>query len=82
MSIASLFGEPRTGIHSIRFLDLAIVDVALTAVAASLFTRYYATETSFLTSFVGWMLLSLVVHLLVGVDTRLVQLVKQLLVKR
>jgi hypothetical protein len=34
-------GEPRKGVHSVRVLDIAIVDVALTVVAAKLIAKHF-----------------------------------------
>lgn len=40
-SYSVIFGLPGKGVHSIRFLNLAIVDVGMTVLAAYLFHLYF-----------------------------------------
>jgi hypothetical protein len=38
---ANIFGEPKTGVHRYRFMDIAIVDVILTIIAGYLISKYF-----------------------------------------
>jgi hypothetical protein len=67
-----MFGDPNEGVHSIRFLNLAVVDVLSTLVVAlliSLIFKFDVLQTllSILTCFV----LGIIAHRLFCVDTAL-----------
>ena len=64
---ANAFGVPGTGVHSYRFLGLAIVDVALTVLVAALTT--YFSGLPFLLSFLDWFLLGETLHWFFGTPT-------------
>lgn len=57
--------EPRTGIHSIRICDVAIIDVILTFVAAVVIS-----PNNILSTFVVLILLSIIVHTVLGIKTK------------
>lgn len=57
--------EPRTGIHAIRVFDVAIIDVLFTIVAAFAISREH-----FLVVFIILLVLSVIVHSLLGIKTR------------
>jgi hypothetical protein len=59
------FSEPREGIHSLRILDIAIVDVFLTVIVALFISKKY-----FLSIFIALILLSIVMHTLLGIKTK------------
>ena len=55
-----IFGKPGTGLHSIRFMNLAIVDVIFTLLGAILFS--YITKISVYYTIPGIFLIGIVVH--------------------
>lgn len=64
------FFEPeRTGRHSIRLFDIAVFDVAVTALFAYIIAWYY--EISFIVVLVVFMILGIIVHRLFCVNTTL-----------
>lgn len=64
---ANVFGAPGKGVHAHRFMGVAVVDFALTVLAA-LLTSYY-TDVPLTLSLVGWLLAGLFAHWLFGVKT-------------
>lgn len=59
------FSKPGTGIHALRVFDVAIIDVLFTAIAAFAISRKH-----FLAVFVILIILSVIVHSLLGIKTR------------
>lgn len=64
-----VFGRERQGVHAYRVLDVAVVDVLLTAVVA-----LFVSRRRFMQVFLGLVLLSVPVHWLFCVDTTLTRL--------
>ena len=56
---------PREGIHSIRVFDVAIIDVIFTGIAA-----YIISKKNIISVFIILVLLSVVIHSLLGIKTR------------
>ena len=56
----NIFGKPGTGLHSIRFMNLAIVDVIFTLLGAILFS--YITKISVYYTIPSIFLIGIVVH--------------------
>lgn len=56
---------PRTGIHSVRVLDVAIIDVIGTAVIAAMISR-----KKFIEVFAILLVLSIFIHTILGIKTR------------
>jgi hypothetical protein len=71
----NFFGAPRTGAHAIRIpvLDIALVDTALTAVAAYWLSQQYGWSVE--KTFIGLFALGVAAHSAVGVKTGFLQLV-------
>lgn len=69
MSVSNIFGAPRTGVHAIRVFDVAVVDLALTVVAAYPISRYFGW--GFVPTAFGLVALSVPVHILFGVQTKM-----------
>ena len=72
----NLFGEVGTGAHSIRFMNIAIIDVIFTAILAKFLQKIHTTlrdnrkqPMSFLYYFISLLLLSIVAHRLFCVRT-------------
>ncbi len=63
----NLFGKVGTGAHSIRFMNIAIIDVILTAIIAKFLQKKY--NKKFLYYFILLLLLSIVAHRLFCVRT-------------
>lgn len=62
-----IFGEPRKGIHSIRFMDVAIIDFILTIVLAFLIS--YIFNIPFILILIILLILGVLLHYLFGVNT-------------
>lgn len=62
-----LFGEPKTGIHSVRFLDIAILDIIVTIIGAWIISKF--TKWDFWPVLIGFFLFGILVHKLLCVDT-------------
>ncbi len=67
---ANLFGKPNEGIHKYRIGPFALVDLLLTALAA-LILCYLMPIFNFLTAFICLMLIAIIIHKLLCVDTAL-----------
>ena len=66
-SYKNLFGAPDTGAHSIRFMGLAVVDVALTILAGLLIAWFFEWPTLYVVGAV--FLLGIFLHWLFCVRT-------------
>lgn len=62
---ANIFGKAKTGVHSIRLFDFAVVDTLLTVLAAYLTAQ--AFHIDFLLSFSIWFITGEVLHYIFGV---------------
>ncbi len=62
----NIFGEPNTGLHSIRLFNIAIVDVLFTILVAYLIAGYTGHFWTILT---GLFVLGIIMHRLFGVRT-------------
>jgi hypothetical protein len=62
-----IFGIEGQGLHSIRVFDIAVVDLGLTVIGAWLLSRFF--KVSFWWTFVGLMILGLILHRLFCVKT-------------
>ena len=63
----NFFGEPNTGAHRYRIFDIAIVDVALTILAAAIIAWFFGV--SFWVTLLILFLLGIIVHRLFCVRT-------------
>lgn len=68
-----IFGKEGEGVHSLRIFNIAIVDLALTFVAAYIIGFY--TKWSILLTFVVLMVLSVFVHKLFCVESTLTKMI-------
>lgn len=64
---ANIFGKPKTGVHSIRIFDLALVDIVLTIIAAYL--TAHSLKINFFLSLTVWFVAGEVLHYIFGVRT-------------
>lgn len=62
-----LFGIPKTGVHSYRFLNLAIADVIMTIIGAGLIS--YLFKISFVFTTISLFILGIILHRLFCVRT-------------
>jgi hypothetical protein len=60
-----MLSEPRSGIHSIRIFDIAIIDVILTLIAAFILSRKHIFAV-----FILLVLMSIIIHTILGIKTR------------
>lgn len=70
---ATLLGVRGQGVHSSRFLGLALNDIIATIVVAILTS--YALNISFFYSLFSWFLLGEVLHYVYGVNTAFLELI-------
>jgi hypothetical protein len=64
----NIFGKPNEGVHSIRFMNLAVIDVILTIMGGFFIARYYKLNI-YLTIFTLF-LLGIIAHRLFCVKTQ------------
>lgn len=69
----NIFGEPNKGIHAIRVADFAVVDILLT-ILASIFIKWIF-KVSLIYSLIALFLLSIVMHRLFCVRTKVDRLI-------
>lgn len=63
----SIFGDPNTGLHKIRFLNIAIIDLLLTILFAWLYSKYYHVD--FINIVVILILFGIICHYIFCVNT-------------
>ena len=61
-------GSPRTGIHSVRLFDLAVVDVIVSVLFAICVS--YVTKTRLVSSILFVFTLGIIVHRMLKIDTK------------
>lgn len=66
---STMFGEPRTGLHAYRIFDIAVVDLGATIATSYVISNYY--ETDFKRTSLSMILLGVVVHKILRIDTGL-----------
>ena len=64
-----VFGKPREGVHSYRFLGVAVVDVVMTLFAAVLLSLFLKTKLWKTTLFL--FILAIILHRMFCVNTRI-----------
>jgi hypothetical protein len=64
-----IFGKPKTGAHSYRLFNIAIVDTVLTICLAYVLKRYIFTNYHFVVVLIGCFLLGIFLHRLFCVRT-------------
>ena len=70
---ANLFGEPNTGLHSIRLFGIAVVDTMLTILGAYVIAKAY--KINFWYSLLGLFILGEVLHYLFGTNTAFLKMI-------
>jgi len=73
----NIFGEPGKGVHSYRIMNIAIVDLLLTIIAAYFIGRYF--KITFVKSFIYLFILSIILHFLFCVNTTITKIIFGLL---
>ena len=68
-----IFGKEKEGVHSYRFLDIAIVDTFLTFILSLAISYYFKVNLIFV--FVLLIILSLIIHYIFCVDTTLTKII-------
>jgi len=63
-----IFGQPGTGAHSYRIFDIAVVDVAMTVLAAYIISVYYKGMT-FAQITMSLFILAIIAHRIFCVET-------------
>ena len=62
-----ILGVPRTGLHSYRVFDTAVVDYILTILVSIVTT--YLTKIPLVVTTIIWLILGVILHILFGVET-------------
>jgi|SaaInlStandDraft_6_1057023.scaffolds.fasta_scaffold63919_3 hypothetical protein len=70
-----IFGVPKTGLHSYRLLDVAIIDYLMTIIAS--FMVSYITKIPVVLSTIGMFIMGILLHLLFGLDTNTIKYLRQ-----
>ena len=70
---ANIFGEPKTGVHSIRIFGFALIDTLLTIIAAFVISKSY--KINFWYSLLGLFVLGEVLHYIFGVNTAFLDMI-------
>jgi hypothetical protein len=68
MELKDIFGKPRTGPHSFRIFDIAVVDVIGTIGLAWILMKF--THMDFVSALIIMFIIGSIAHALVGVRTR------------
>ena len=75
MELKDLFGKPRTGPHSFRIFDVAVVDVLGTIGLAWILMKF--TQLDFVSSLIIMFIIGSAAHALVGVRTKFTEVVEE-----
>lgn len=73
--IKQLFGEPKQGIHSHRFCDIAYIDVLLTFLGAYLIQKAFCPETEYYKVLLFLFILGIILHRIFDVKTTVDRLI-------
>jgi hypothetical protein len=63
----NVFGAPETGLHSVRFMGVALFDFGLTILLAMFITWKFGVPLDL--SIIATLIISLFIHMLFGVET-------------
>lgn len=66
---SDLFGKPNTGLHTYRFLNIAIVDVIATFLLGMFIKEYFLKDTSILYINIFLFILGIIIHRMFCVET-------------
>jgi hypothetical protein len=72
---ADIFGAPRTGVHSYRVFDIAIVDYAMTVIAALVVHHYLMPEWNAYVVVLLFQLMGIIAHRAFCVKTKVDQMI-------
>jgi hypothetical protein len=72
-----MFGKPNEWVHKYRLFDFAIIDVILTIIGAYLIS--YFSNTHFIVILILLLLLSIYLHKLFCIDTKLITIINKYL---
>ena len=64
-----ILGKPKEGIHSIRFMNISVMDVLLTILLAIIIQKYVFMETDILIILLGTFILGIIIHRIFCVKT-------------
>jgi hypothetical protein len=67
-----VFGKPNTGVHKYKIFGFAMVDLIFTILGAFIISRFF--KINVFISFIGLLILSIFVHSIFCVDTKLTKL--------
>lgn len=65
--IKNLVGEPKTGVHAIRFMNTAIVDYILAILLAIVIT--YITQIPLVLTTIGVLIIGVITHYIFDIET-------------
>lgn len=64
-----IFGKPKEGIHSIRFMNISVIDVFLTILLAIFIKTYMFTETEMSIILLSAFIIGIILHKIFCVKT-------------
>lgn len=67
-----IFGKEKEGIHSYRFMNIAIVDVLFTFIGALLIAYYF--KLNIIIVFIGLIILGTIIHYIFCVETTITKM--------
>ena len=67
-----IFGKEKEGIHSYRFMDIAIMDVLLTFIGAIIIGYYF--KLNIILVFIGLIILGTLIHYIFCVETTITKM--------
>ena len=67
-----IFGKEKEGIHSYRFMDIAIMDVLFTFIGALLIAYYF--KLNIILVFIGLIILGTIIHYIFCVETTITKM--------
>ncbi len=75
-SYRNMFGAPNNGVHSYKLLDIAVVDVVFTILAAYLISMY--TKYTFLLTSISLFALGIFFHYIFCVETTIAKILSKI----
>lgn len=73
-NFSDIFGKPRTGVHSFRIFDIAIIDFLMTIIGGIIIAKYM--KWNYIKTILLLFLIGHLSHLLFCVDTTFVKIFK------
>lgn len=69
-----IFGKPNEGVHAIRFMDIAIIDLIFTIIGAIIIS--YFMKQKLIIILILLLIIGEIAHILFGVETKIINILK------